>query len=116
MSSEDWRGRIPTREIPTFEDKQRKWLAWLLPPTNLRDIPLWIIPRIVFPAMAFSIAIPIAHIAGDSAGVWVMLALALPGIIFIFITQKLAKSDSVLTAINFALIGFGVAILLGYLT
>lgn len=116
MSREDWRNRIPTREIPTLEDKQRKWLAWLLPPTNLRDIPLWIIPRLVFPSMAFSVAIPIAHIAGDSVGIWVLLALALPLSIFVFITTRLAKNDPMLTSINFALIAFGVAILLGYLT
>jgi hypothetical protein len=111
-----WRSRIPTRQpSPTYADRQASWLTWLLPPTKLRDIPLWAIPRLTLPGLAFSIGNLIAHYAPVTIGGWVMVALAIPGVLFIATTQSLAKGNQALGFINFGLLGFGVFIVLGYL-
>jgi hypothetical protein len=111
-----WRERIPTRQPrPSLENRQSAWLTWLLPPTNLRDIPLWAIPRLTVPGIAFSMGNILSYHLPIAAAGWMMVALAIPCVIFVFISQALAKGNQPLQLINFFLIGFGVFIVVGYI-
>jgi|GEM_PF-5743189 len=113
---ETWRERIPTRQATsTLDNRQAQWLILLLPPSQPRDILLWVIPRLTFPALPFSIGLLISLWAPVAVAGWLMLGLCVPIGILLLISQSLVHSKPVLGLINAFVVGLGLFIVAGFL-